>query len=507
MEEYAIYLRKSRKDMELERYGEGETLARHKAALLDLAKRKQLNITEIYEEIVSGESIAARPEMQRLLVDVENNRFDGVLVMELERLARGDTKDQGTVAEAFKFTHTLIITPQKTYNPMNEFDEEYFEFGLFMSRREYKTINRRLQAGRLASVKEGNYIGSSAPFGYDKVRTGHKSYTLTPNENAEYVRMIYDMYTSQNYTLGQIADRLNDLNIKPLKSDKWAKVSIRDMLSNPVYIGKIRWNWRPNKKVYVDGEIKIIRPRQSGEDVTIIDGNHPAIIDIETFEKAQELRRQNFRGTSVNKNLHVINPFAKLMKCRQCGKAITLQKYTKGNTRLVCGNKYCDVSSCDFETVEEFVLLALQDKIGEMRVMSQQQLNRSENEAKVIQAQIKKVQKELDILETQQSKLYDLLEQGIYTQEIFLERQATLSQKKTDFKEKLIQLRETIPPPPIDFERTITNVKRVLEDYPNADPEEQNELLSGVISRIWYDREKSNRFHQNPVKIELEIKF
>ena len=145
---YCIYLRKSRKDLEAEQTGQGETLARHERTLLSLAKQRNLIIGNIYREIVSGESIAARPMMQKLLKEVESGIWDGVLVMEIERLARGDTIDQGTVQRAFQYSNTYIITPQKTYDPSNEFDEEYFEFGLFMSRREYKTIKRRMQAGR-----------------------------------------------------------------------------------------------------------------------------------------------------------------------------------------------------------------------------------------------------------------------------------------------------------------------------------------------------------------------
>lgn len=129
---YAIYLRKSRADIEAEARGEGETLARHRSQLLELARRQNLNITQIYEEIVSGESIAARPQMQQLLSAVNEGIFEGVLVMEIERLARGDTMDQGIVSQAFKFSGTKIITPTKTYDPANEFDEEYFEFNLFM---------------------------------------------------------------------------------------------------------------------------------------------------------------------------------------------------------------------------------------------------------------------------------------------------------------------------------------------------------------------------------------
>ena len=139
MSKYCIYLRKSRADLEAEAHGEGETLSRHKTALLELARRMGIKISATYEEIVSGETIAARPQMQRLLSEVGAGEWDGVLVMEIERLARGDTMDQGLVAQTFKYSGTKIITPLKTFDPQNEFDEEYFEFGLFMARREFTT--------------------------------------------------------------------------------------------------------------------------------------------------------------------------------------------------------------------------------------------------------------------------------------------------------------------------------------------------------------------------------
>ena len=253
--QYCLYLRKSRADSEAEALGEGETLARHEKALLDLAKKLNLNITAIYREIVSGETIAARPVMQQLLQEVEQGIWDGVLVMEVERLARGDTIDQGIVAQTFKFSDTKIITPIKTYNPNNEFDEEYFEFGLFMSRREYKTINRRLQRGRMASVKDGKYVANKAPYGYNRIRIENdKGWTLEINkEEADVVRLIFELYTvgekqSDNtfnrLGTGFIAKRLNTMKVSPKRGKVWVVASIRDILINPVYIGMIRWNWR-----------------------------------------------------------------------------------------------------------------------------------------------------------------------------------------------------------------------------------------------------------------------
>ena len=167
---YFMYLRKSRKDDELENATIEETLARHERTLLELAHKMKITVDRIYREVVSGETIAARPMMQQMLADMEDGMCDGVLVMEVERLARGNTMDQGLVAQTFQLCDTKIITPMRTYDPQNEADQEYFEFSLFMSRREYKTITRRMQAGRKASFNEGKYIGNIPPYGYDRMK-------------------------------------------------------------------------------------------------------------------------------------------------------------------------------------------------------------------------------------------------------------------------------------------------------------------------------------------------
>lgn len=238
--QFCLYLRKSRADTEAEERGEGETLARHEKTLLELAKQLKLNVTEIYREIVSGETIASRPVMQHLLQEVEQGMWNGVLVMEVERLARGDTIDQGIMVQAFKYSNTKIITPIKTYDPNNEYDEEYFEFGLFMSRREYKTINRRLQRGRITSVKEGKYVANKPPYGYERVRIkGDKGYTLSiVEEEAEIIRLIYNLYTvgekqsDETYKrigVSLIARRLNNMKVPSKTGTVWTVATIRDI--------------------------------------------------------------------------------------------------------------------------------------------------------------------------------------------------------------------------------------------------------------------------------------
>ncbi len=155
MEQYVKYLRKSRFDRDYAELSVEETLKRHEAILDKLAESRGYHIAKTYYEVVSGESIAARPEIQKLLEEVNAGLYAGVLVVDVERLARGNGADQAYISQVFQFSGTKIITPTKVYDPSNEFDEEYFEFGLFMSRREYKTINRRLIRGRESSASEG----------------------------------------------------------------------------------------------------------------------------------------------------------------------------------------------------------------------------------------------------------------------------------------------------------------------------------------------------------------
>ncbi len=141
MEHYCAYLRKSRVDLEQERHSSGSTLDRHRELLTALSLQLQKPIERFYEEVVSGESISGRPMVQQLLSDIEDGTWSGVFCMDVERLARGDTIDQGIIARTFSITGTKIITPNKTYDPDNEFDEEYFEYALFTASLEYKMIN------------------------------------------------------------------------------------------------------------------------------------------------------------------------------------------------------------------------------------------------------------------------------------------------------------------------------------------------------------------------------
>lgn len=104
----AIYLRKSRGDLE-------KDLEKHKLVLIDICKKNGWKYV-LYEEVESGESISMRPVMQRLLNDIINEVYDAVLVIDIDRLGRGDMGDQDTIKKAFAKSDTLVITENEIYN-------------------------------------------------------------------------------------------------------------------------------------------------------------------------------------------------------------------------------------------------------------------------------------------------------------------------------------------------------------------------------------------------------
>lgn len=99
-----------------------EVLAKHRAALEELADRLGLPVDGVYEEVASGEKLYARPEMLKLLERIRAGEVEAVLCMDIDRLGRGGMADQGTILDAFRESRTLIITPEKTYDLTNDVD-------------------------------------------------------------------------------------------------------------------------------------------------------------------------------------------------------------------------------------------------------------------------------------------------------------------------------------------------------------------------------------------------
>ncbi len=517
MKEYCLYLRKSRKDLEAEQRGEGETLSRHRASLLDLAARRSLPIGKVYEEVCTADTIDDRPEMQRLLRDVGAKMWRGVLVVEVERLARGDTMDQGIVAQTFKYSGTLIITPFRDYDPNNPADEEYFEFGLFMARREYSAIKRRLFAGRMASVKEGKYVGSRDLFGYERYKLpGQKGWSLRiVPERAEIVRLMAAWYLDGRHTknekgetvwesmgLNKICNALNEMGIRTLTGVPWERSAVRVILSNPTYIGKVWFNKRQTVVSFGD-DGKRSKSRPLSNNIIVADGLHDPILDQDTWKRLQEKLSGN--NAPIKDNGDFCNPLNGLVACSVCGRAMVrtpMYGHLAGVDYLKCSRVGCATSSAPLAIVEEMMLGTLETWCADLAVDRGPSMPPPSQE----DAQRVSLSKAIEQLLSQQNRLRDLLEQGVYDVATYTDRNALIAQRLAEARASL----EKIPPPLVQKEDAIRallpQIDHVLQSYSSSDARGKNELLKSVISKVIYHKTHRCYRNENPADfITLDV--
>jgi len=519
-EQYVLYLRKSQKDKELEdATGVCDTLQRHREKLLSLARERQYPIAQIFEEVLSGDTIAERPEMRKLLRAVEGGLYAGVLVMEISRLARGNTRDQGVVAETFLYSGTKIITPDRIYDPAEDSDEEYLEFELFMARREYKAIHRRQQRGKMASLQEGKYIGGTAPFGYEKAKLPkQKGSTLTiVPEKAQVVRNIFSLYTLGElqedgtrcqYGAYRIASLLNARGIPSPSGKAWTSSSVKEILTNPTYAGYIRWGYRAPLKQMQDGIVLERRP--VNKNATLIRGIHEALISKETWETACQIRSKRSH-TPLSTNLQLTNPLAGLVYCAHCGRSMVAAPQRNGNKEdllLKCPTPHCPTVSSSLRTVEESVLEALTRWFaGYPLTESTSSFSPRNFSLRACERELSRLQSSLSTLKMQQSALHDLLEQGLYGREVFLERSQILSAKQAGIQESIERTEQALTAErmlqnsSLSFPLSLTDI---LEDYQRMDsPKSKNQLLKAALSQVVYSKTTGGRWREGDLRLYL----
>uniref|UniRef100_UPI001F588A1A recombinase family protein n=2 Tax=Bacillus cereus group sp. BfR-BA-01492 TaxID=2920361 RepID=UPI001F588A1A len=304
-----IYLRKSRKDLEEEKkameHGQHyDTLERHRTQLLELAHKEHHNIIDIFEEVVSGEYISERPMMQKLLREVETGIADAVLVMDLDRLGRGDMVDQGTIYRVFHYSETFIITPTEVINPNDENQELTFSIKSLIAREELKTIVKRMQRGRRASAKEGKSISRVPPYGYLR----DNNLKLYPDPEKSWV--IPKIFELMANGIGRqaIAQELDRLGIAPPEGEYWNPSTISSIIKNEVYLGHIIWG----KIRYTKQNGKYIRKKVSKERWQRHDNAHPPLVSEELFQKANTAHSKRWRPPTI-KTKKLSNPLAGIL--------------------------------------------------------------------------------------------------------------------------------------------------------------------------------------------------
>lgn len=483
--EYIMYLRKSRTDNPHESVE--EVLIKHETILQEWAERNlggRLPENCIYREIQSGETIEERPEMMNVLMQIENPKLKGVLVVEPQRLSRGDLEDCGKVVNAFRYSNTEVCTPTMVYDLKNKMQRKFFEQELLRGNDYLEYTKEILLRGRIAAVKRGCYIGNIPPFGYDKIKIGD-DHTLTPNDSAPFVLRAFEMYVHEGKKPLEIARYLDSIGVKPYRSKIWEKCSIRAMLKNQHYIGKVVFGSKKSEKIYTDGEVISRRGINADpEDVIIAEGLHPAIVPLELFNAAQEKSKKNPRAKI---GFPLQNPFAGLMFCSVCGKTLAQHPYKHAKTRIECRNRNgCGSKSAILEEVVDAVAHALEAvHLPDLEA----KLENGDGNAAVLQKrQIEKMYKSLEECEAKEERLHELLENRTYTEEVFSRRYKKLMAEMEDLKSKIFAAKQNAPQE-IDYADKIIKLKKAIEGLrdPAISPESQNKLLKAIIDRIIYE--------------------
>ena len=508
-DEIIEYLRKSRADDPL--LTVEEILARHEAILDEWAEKNlgaKIPEENKYREVVSGETIADRPDMQRVLKEIESPRKKAILIVEVQRLSRGDLEDAGRLIKILRYTNTLVITPQKIYDLRDEYDRDAFERELKRGNEYLEYIKKIMSRGMLRSISEGNFVGSVPPYGYDKtwITEGkRKCPTLAINEEqANVVRMIFDMYTNQNLGMPTICNRLDDMGVTPPKGKYWSNAALKDMLSNVHYLGKVKWNWRKTITIVEDGEIKKTRPKSKIGEYLMYEGKHEAIITEELFNATQEKLGKN---TRVRQNMGIRNPFAGLIYC-QCGRAMSLRTYKnkdgseKAAPRLLCdGQTHCNTGSCTYDEMLSLVTNILKECIHDFEIRIK---NDNGNSMKLHEKLLKSLEKKMQDLEAKELAQWEQQSHPDPSQRmpphIFKMLNEKLLKEKDEVKEAMCNARKSMPDP-IDYEEKRFRFQEALDALtdPEADAEKKNVLLKACIDRIVYNREKPERVESQQV--------
>ncbi len=315
----AIYIRKSRAESM-------EDLEKHRLVLIDLCKRNNFKYVE-YMEVGTSDSIDLRPQICKLLKEVEEGVYDAVCVVEYDRLGRGDLGEQDRLKKAFQKSNTLIITPDKIYDLNDDIDDTFADLKGFFARQEYKMITKRLRQGKKIGARRGQWTNGTPPFPYVYERFKEKCNPkgiVVDDEKLKVYRFIIDE-AHRGVPPKNIAETLNRKGFLTAKSKYWSGVTVHRLLLDETHLGKIISN-----KSQGDGH-KQKRPNAKNLTVNpksewvVVENCHDAVKTQEEHDQiVQLIEGRKLLGTRAR---HQTYAFSGLIKCAVCGHSHTF--YTR----------------------------------------------------------------------------------------------------------------------------------------------------------------------------------
>ena len=461
-----------------------------------------------FREVVSGETIAARPEVQKVLRLIEDPRFRAVLVVEPQRLSRGDLEDIGRLVKLFRYTGTLVVTLQGAFDLADARDRDFFQRELERGNDYLEYTRRIMQNGLRLCVEQGWYVGSHPPFGYRKVdvREGRRVvHTLEPvPAEADAVLLAFRMYAAGEGA-SKICQAFEAAGVPTRKGSHWDPSSIYHILENPHYLGLVQYGRRPQRRVVVDGEVVKRRVRQ--DEPALFPGKHPAIVPRELWDTVQRARAR--RHVPPVRSAHDIqNPLAGLVYC-ECGAVMVKVCTTKGRgIRMACRDqRRCGNAGCTIDLLMQRIAEALRAELADFSVCAAQP-----GEADAADRQVRLLQARVDSLAAKRDALWEQLAEGM-PRDVF---DRLLAKTERDLAGASHALSEALDAADRAAGAALveSSLYAALDALQRKDApvKEANALLRSVIRRVTYRREPRFRdeagrlVRPDPVlRIELRV--
>lgn len=491
-EEILVYLRKSRSDDPNKTVE--EVLEMHESLLrgwMDANLEYHVPEENWYREVVSGETLSEREEMQKVLKRMESPKIKAVLVVECPRLSRGDMEDCGRLIKLFRYTSTLIIDYQQNrfYDLRDEFDREGFEREIKHSNYYLEYSKKLMKRGLDYAVANGGYVASIPPYGYKKIRVpfGKKKIPTLEidEEKAKVVRMIFDWYINEDLGYRTIAERLNSMGIKPMRVNRWNLQSVKKIIGNEHYIGKIRYY--AHKIEHVVENLTVIKKKVAVDDYKLFDGMHEAIIDEETFNRAKA--KQNSKPR-CHKAQELRNPLASILYC-ECGYAMTY-RISHGIPRYNCPEQTrCKNASIDAGILTDMICDILKQNIEDFKV---EMHSSNDDIIKRQEEKISYIEKKLKDIEYHEMSLWQKYTEEGMPKSVFENLKTKYESDKERFEAELAKAIEETPQR-IDYKERIVALHSAIDGIKNEDvsAENKNNLIKSCVERVTYSRQGSVR--------------
>lgn len=458
---------------------------------------------------ISGKSMTNRPALQRLIKDSRENVFNEVYVWKTNRLARNHLELLTIVKE--------LEENNVTFKSCSEpFESETASGKLMMNllssvgEFERTTIVENVKMGMKQRARKGKWNGGIV-LGYKSVQdklNSEKTNLEVVESEAYVVKRIFNLY-SEGKGYKAIVNIINKENLKTKKGNLFSISGIKEIITNPIYIGKIRYNVREN---WTQNRRKILN-----KNPIICDGEHDSIISKELWEKCQSIYIEKSKKPS--RTFSGSYPLTGLLRCPECGASMVAGRVSKkrndGSKHTIryyqCsqwknkGKVACNPNSIRSDIIENIVFnkiarLCNNDKVID-EVLSRIS-NREVDKLSDIKKQLKTIRNDIKELDRRKEKVFELYEEGIVDKEVLKERIVNVQKqieentyRKEKIEDDLTHIKST------SFNKD--EVKRFMKDfYKVLEVTESNKkkmLLNSIINKIDFDKSKGIE------KIEIKI--